>query len=326
MERRRFLIATSALLAAPTAPAQSRQNVRSIGYLSGGIDYAKRKTPSPHHQAFLRGLAEKGFVAGKNVSIEYRFAEERIERLPALAAELVERKVEVIFGWATAAFAAAKATQSIPVVFTAVPDPVASGLVKSFSRPGGNVTGLSNIDLSTKRLELLKAAVPTARRVAYLAFVRHARYGQQRADLQAAALSLDVQLRFVEMEKEDGLAAALDAIPGAGADALLVQDHTIFTVLRKKIADFALERRLPTMGESALHAQSGFLMSYSQDFVDTWRRAGGYVARILQGAAPAELPVEQPTKFELLFNMKTAKTLGLAIPPSLLLAADRVIG
>jgi len=327
IERRRFLVATCALLVVRAVRAQQTQTVRRIGYLSAGNSYAKRKTPSAYNQAFLRGLAENGFVVGKNLSIEYRFAEGQSERLPALAAELVERKVEVIFGWSTAARAAAKATRSIPVVFTAITDPVSSGLVQSLAHPGGNVTGLSNqgLDLGAKRLQLLTTAVPRARRIAFLAYPKAANYEVQRQTLEAAASSLGIELRLLGVNGPEGLAGAFVAMRNAGADALLVQEYSMFALARKKIAALALESRLPTMCEFAAYVQAGCLMSYGQDFVDVWRRAGGYVARILKGADPAGMPVEQPTKFELTINMRTARALDLTIPQSVLLRADRVI-
>jgi ABC-type uncharacterized transport system substrate-binding protein len=315
------------MLVAPTVSARQTQSVRRIGYLTAGSDFTKRKAPSAYHQAFLRGLTENGFAVGKNLSIEYRFAEGRNERLPALAAELVERKVEVIFAWSTGALAAAKATRSIPVVFTAITDPVKAGLVQSLAHPGGNVTGLSNegLDLSAKRLELLKTAVPRVRRIAFLACPKHSDYEGQRRRLEAAGSPLGVEMRFLEVNKPEEIAGAFVQMRHVGADALLVQEYSMFALARKKIAALTLEGRLPTMCESAGYVQEGCLMSYGQDFVDVWRRAGGYVARILKGADPAAMPVEQPTKFELVINMKTAGAFGIEIPESILVQANRVI-
>jgi putative ABC transport system substrate-binding protein len=329
MRRRDALAAIIAMLTAPVSvkPSLAQGELRRIGYLHPGTDFAKRGTPSPHHEAFLQGLAGQGFVPGRNLVVEYRFAEGRSDRLPVLAADLVERKVEVIFGWAEAARTAARTTRTVPVVFTAVADPVMDGLVKSLSRPGGNVTGFSNqgLELDAKRLELLKAAVPAARRVAVLADVSHPLYGRQRSGLEAAARSLGVELRFVEVKGPVRVAEAFAAIKGAQPDALLVQEHSVFNFHRRAIADAALEIRLPAMFEHVDFVNDGGLLSYGPDFVDVWRRAGDYVGRILKGAEPAALPVQQPTKFELVVNQKSARRIGIAVPQSLLLRADRVI-
>ncbi len=329
MRRREAIAALTAMLAVAGAsvPSSAQGAERRIGYLHPGADFAKRKTPSPHHEAFLKGLAEQGFIPGRNLVVEYRFAEGRNERLPALAAELVERKVEVIFGWADAARAAARATRSIPVVFTAIADPVIDGLVQSLAHPGGNVTGFSNqgLELDAKRLELLKAAVPSARRVAVLAEIGHSLYRQQKSSLESAARSLGLELHFVEIRGPARLPQAFAAIKAARADALLVQERPVFNFDRRGIAGAAVENRLPAMFEHADFVRDGGLMSYGPDFVDVWRRAGDYVGRILMGAVPAALPVQQPTRFELVVNRKTAREIGVEIPRSVLLRADWVI-
>ncbi|MBM3368343.1 MAG: ABC transporter substrate-binding protein [Betaproteobacteria bacterium] len=329
MRRREALSALMAMVAMAGAAASTtvHGSERRIGYLDPGADFAKRKTPSPNHEAFLKGLAGQGLVPGRNLVVEYRFAEGRNDRLPALAAELVERKVEVVFGWADAARATARATRSIPVVFTAIADPVIDGLVQSLANPGGNVTGFSNqgLELDAKRLELLKAAVPSARRVAILADINHSQYEQQRSGFEAAARSLGLELRFVEVKGQTRLPEMFSAIRSVRPDALLVQERSVFNFDRRGIAAAALEGRLPAMFEHADFVRAGGLLSYGPDFVDVWRRAGDYVGRILKVADPAALPVQQPTKFELMVNRRTAREIGIDVPQSVRLRADRVI-
>jgi len=325
--RRRFLIATSALLVATAVRAQQTQTVHRIGLLTLGRDFRKRGTPHPYTRAFLRGLAENGFVVGRNLVVEYRFAEGRTERYPALVADLIERHVEAIFGWGRGPIVAAKATRTIPIVFVGETDAVGFGLVKSLSHPGGNVTGFTNegLELAPKRLELLRTAFPDARRIAYLVYATHPLYEQQLREVEAAARRLGVQLRVVKLKARDGLVDAFLEMKSARFDAVLVEENQFFNTTRREIAYLALEDRLPTMCEHAAFTQVGCLMSYGPDFADLWRRAGVTVARILKGANPSEIPVEQPTKFEFVVNKKTARALGLTIPQSVLLRADRVI-
>jgi len=327
--RRRFIAAlgVTAVGSLPVRAQQTPLGPRRIGFLAEGGDYAKRKKPSALQLAFLLGLAEAGFVDGKNLIIEYRFADGKRERLPDLARELVARKVEVIFSWSSGALAAAAATKTVPVVFIGITDPVANGLVKSLAHPGGNLTGISNqgLEINTKRLELLKATIPSLQRVAILMHRQHTLREPMERDLAAAAPSLGVKVDFFEVEAPSQIPGAFAAMKAAGVDSLLIQGHDEFYLQAKQISQLALDGRLPTMGFFALFVQAGCLMSYGQDFRDIARRAGGYVARILKGADPAELPVEQPIKFELSINMKTAKALGLIIPQAILLRADRVI-
>jgi putative ABC transport system substrate-binding protein len=322
-----WALAAAILLASPSVGAQQADGPRRIGFLSERGDFAKRKQPSPFHQAFLRGLAEQGFVVGKNLSIEYRFAEGDTERLPDLARELVARKVEVIFGCCAAGFAVAKATKTVPVIFAGITDPVANGMVQSLAHPGGNVTGISNqgLEITTKRLELLKAAVPSVRRVAILMSPEHSLATRMQHDLLAAAPSLGIRVDFFEVQAPNQIEDAFAAIKSAGADSLLVQNFHKFLVYRKQISQLALDGGLPAICPFDFFVQEGCLMSYGQDFLDISRRTGGYVAKILEGANPADLPVEQPTKFDLVLNLKTAKALDLTIPPSILLRAARVI-
>jgi len=334
IDRRRFIGATSVLLAVVVASApwavhaqQPAHGVHRIGYLAQTSDFSKRKKPSAYHQAFLRGLAEAGFIRGKNLAIEYRFAEGKAERLPTLANELIARNPEVIFSWSTGAVAVARATKTVPVVFVGITDPVASKLVRSLAHPGGNVTGISNegIDITTKRLELLKTAVPLIRHVAVLAHRRHPLREQMKHALEAVAPSLGIRLDFFEVEAPEQIAGSFAAMNAAGADSLFVEEYDAFALQAKQISQLALDNRLPATCHFALFVRAGCLMSYSPNFVDLFRRAGGYVARILKGAEPADLPVEQPNKFDLTVNAKTAKALGVVFPQSILLRADQVI-
>jgi len=333
IERHRLLCAAGVLvLVAASVPSavcaqQPVHATRRIGFLAQTSDFAKRKTPSAYHQAFLRGLAEAGFVAGKNLTIEYRFAEGKAERLPDLAKELVARKPEVIFAWSTGALMVARATKTVPVVFIAITDPVANKLVQSLAHPGGNVTGISNqgLEITAKRLELLKTAVPAVRHVAVLTHRRHTLREQTTHALVAVAPSLGVRVQFFEVAAPDQIADAFAAMKAAGADSLLVQEYDEFMVHAKAISQLALDGHLPASCQAALFVRAGCLMSYGPNFVDIFRRAGGYVARILSGADPADLPVEQPVKFDLSVNAKTAKALGVEFPQSILLRADHVV-
>jgi putative ABC transport system substrate-binding protein len=316
-----------AFLAAPfAAEAQQAAKVARIGWL--GID----RTAAPHlREAFLQGLRDLAYVEGRNVVIEYRDAEGKIERLPALAAELVSLKVDVIVAAVSAAALAAKqATRTIPIVFPAVSDPVATGLVTSFSRPGGNSTGLSFFapELVGKSMQLLKRAAPGVSRVAVLwepsAFAEH----QGKALLKAAevaARTLGVRLQIVKAPGPDDFEMAFSEMIGARADALIVLTSATFVQARRRLVDLAAKSRLPAMYPLREYVGAGGLMFYGPNILDQYRRAATYVDKILKGAKPADLPVEQPTKFELVINLKTAKALGLTIPQSLLQRADQVI-
>jgi putative ABC transport system substrate-binding protein len=333
-ERRRFAILASAFLALAAASSlhsvhaqETPHELRRIAYLSEFGDFSKGKKPSPLLQAFLDGLAKAGFVNGKNLIVEYRSAHGRRERLPELARELVARKVEVIFSSSSAALAAAAATKIVPVVFILVTDPVANGLVRSLAHPGGNVTGISNqgLEINTKRLGLLKAAIPSLQRVAVLVHRKHSLRARMEQDLAAAAPSLGVKVDFFEVQAPEQIPRAFAAMKAAGADSLLIQEFDEFYGQRKQISELALANRLPAMCFVEALVRAGCLMSYGQNFLEIFHRAGGYVARILKGANPADLPVEQPTKFDLVLNAKTAKALGVVFPRSLLLRADQVI-
>jgi ABC-type uncharacterized transport system substrate-binding protein len=329
MERRRFIeVIAGGLLAAPlAAEAQQAAKVARIGYLANHV------ASSPHlPEAFRQGLRDLGYVEGRNLVIEYRDATGKHERLPALAAELVALNVDVIVAANTpGALAAKRATSTLPIAFAAVGDPVTSGLVSSFARPGGNVTGTSGgtPELVGKCLEQLKQAVPGVSRVAVLwqpgAFVgeRTERDMLKRAEVAARALGLRAQ--FVEARDSADLDRAFSEVTKARADGLTVLTSAMFISQRRRVVDLAAQNRLPAVYAWREFIDAGGLMSYGPDLADLFRRVATYVDKILKGAKPADLPVEQPTKFELVINLKTAKALGLTIPQSLLVRADEII-
>ena len=327
VQRRRFLIAAGALLAIPLADGQQAAKVARIGHLSPNL------AANPHlRDAFLQGLRDLGYVEGRNVVIEYRDAEGKLERLPALAAELVALKVDVIVaeGGTLGPRVAMRATTTIPIVFAGAGDPVGSGLVTSLARPGGNVTGLSSLSAEVvgKRLELLTQAVPGLDRVAILREPvalgeRTAKDMLEAADVAARALG--VQPQFIEARGPDEFARAFSAMTSARAGALTVLPSNMFVRERRRLVDLAAKNRLPAVYTSREFVDAGGLMSYGAHQPDLFRRAATYVDKILKGAKPGDLPIEQPTKFELVINLKTAKDLGLTIPPSVLARADDLI-
>ncbi len=329
IDRRTFLAGTGAvLLAAPlAAEAQQAAKVARIGYLVTSL------AARPHQQeSFRQGLRDLGYVEGRNVVIEYRDAEGKFERLPALAAELVALKVDVIVttGGTPAALAAKQATKTIPIVFAVAADPVGTGLVTSLARPGGNVTGLSNLsqELVGKRLEQLKQAVPGVSRVAVL--WQPGVLGERtEQDLlkgaEVAARALGVRLQVVEARGPADFDRAFSDMTSARVGALTMLTSVMFFNERRRLVDLAAKTRLPAVYPAREFVDAGGLMAYGANIPDMFRRAATYVDKILKGAKPGDLPVEQPTKFELVINLKTAKTLGLTIPPSLLQRADEVI-
>jgi putative ABC transport system substrate-binding protein len=328
MDRRTFLgTLAGGLLAAPlTAEAQPAAKVPRIGYLHPNL------TASPHlTEAFRHGLRDSGYVEGRNVVIEYRDGEGRFERLPALAAELVALPVDVIVASGTlAALAAKHATSSIPIVFPTLGDPVTDGLVTSLARPGGNITGLSNLtpELVGKDLELLKEAIPGVSQVAILwqpsGFVERTRKDvRKRTDVAGRALGM--RLRFVEAGGPEDFDRAFSDIVQARAGGVIVVTTAMFVQQRRRLVDLAAKIRVPAVYGSRESVDVGGLMSYGPNFADSFQRAATYVDKILKGAKPADLPIEQPTKFDLVINLKTAKALGLTIPQSLLQRADHVI-
>ncbi len=284
--------------------------------------------PSAERAAFLEGLREYGYVDGSNLTIEYRSAEGDPDMLPYLAAELVERKVDLIVCvGGLPALAAKQATRSIPIVMLFSPDPVGSGLVASLARPGGNITGLSHIapELGAKRLELLKEAVPGIRRVAVLRDSDNAEVVAEWEATQAVARVLNVVLKSIDVAESGGLDAALARVRKDPPDALITIVDLRTAAYRYSIPAFALQHRLPTMAGLREFAVAGGLMSYAPDFADLSRRAARYVDQILKGVDPGRLPVEQPTRYELVVNLKTAKALRLRLPEGILVRADEII-
>ena len=328
IDRRTFLAGTGAVrLTAPlAAEAQQAVKVARIGFLAGNL------AAIPHlREAFLQGLRDLGYVEGRNVVIEDRDAKGKLERFPALAAELVALKVDVIVAGSTPhALAAKQATRTLPIVFAAADDAVGSGLVTSLARPGGNVTGLSILapELVGKRLELLKQAVPGVTQVAVLwqpGGLGERTEKDQLKEADVAARALGVRLQFVEARGPADIDRAFSDMTRARAGALTVLTGAMFFGERRRLVDLAAKNRLPAVYPWRDGVDAGGLMSYGPNIADLYRRAATYVDKILKGAKPGDLPVEQPTKFELVINLKTAKALGLTIPPSLLGRADEVI-
>ena len=315
------------LFSSVAVEAQQAAKIARIGYLAANL----AGIPPASHEAFLQGLRDLGYVEGRNVVIEYRDAEGKDERLPALATELVALKVDVIVAAAGtfAALAAKQATRTLPIVFIAVGDPVTSGLVASLARPGGNVTGLSAVapDLVSKWLELLKQAVPRISRVAFLR--QPGGLGDADKDVlteaEVAARALGVRLQLVEARGAVDLNRAFSEMTKAHAGGLVVLSTTMFSSERRRLADLAVKHRLPTVFPFRGYVDAGGLMSYGLNVADLFRRSAIFVDRILKGTKPSDLPVEQPTKFEMVINLKTAKALGLTIAPSVLARADEVI-
>jgi putative ABC transport system substrate-binding protein len=310
------------MLALPLAAyAQQPKKIPRIGFLSAA------SVSSDRLDIFRQGLRELGYVEGQNVVIEARWAEGKYERLPGFAAELVRLKVDVIVTYGPPAIQAAKeATGTIPIVMAGIIDPVATGFVASLARPGGNITGLSLMapELIGKQLQILKEVVPTITRVALLGNPANSGNAPQVRHAQDAARALGVRLQLLEARDPGEIDSAFAAMTRERAGALIVLVDVMFDVQRTQIADLAAKSRLPTVSLLASHAEAGGLMSYGANN-DRFRGAAIYVDKILKGARPANLPVEQPTKFELVINMKTAKMLGVRIPQSILARADRVI-
>jgi putative tryptophan/tyrosine transport system substrate-binding protein len=322
-----LMLALALVVASLATEAQQPKNVHRIGTLS-----ALGTTPgrNPFVEAFLEGRRALGYVEGQHFVLEYRGAEGQFEGFPDLAAELVRLKVEGIVAQGTpAALAAKHATTTIPIVMVGVGDPVGSGLVASLARPGGNITGLSNLspELVRKQLEFLKDVRPTVSRVAVLWNPANPASHLMVRAADVAAQALGVQLHLVEARGRgpDAFDSAFAAMTNAHADALLVLADNIFFEHRRRLAELAAMSHLPTMYQGREHVEAGGLISYAASVPDVWRHGATYVDKILKGAKPADLPVEQPTRFELVINLKTAQALGITMPPSLLLLADEVI-
>jgi putative ABC transport system substrate-binding protein len=314
-------VASGAALAACAAQAQPATRLPVIAYLS--------PSPNPLQELFLQQLRRLGHLEGKTYAFEYRNAEGRFERLPALAAELVQRKPDVIVAQVTqAAIAAMKATASIPIVMIGVSDPVASGLVASLARPGGNVTGTSAVAAGVvgKQLELVRELMPATARVAVLWNPANRVFQEQQLnEATSAARELKLELRMLEARDAQEIDRALSTAARESVSALLVMGEPVFVTHAARIAELAIRYRLPSVSGARLNAEGGALLSYGPNYEDAYRGAAVYVDRILKGARPADLPVERSARFELIVNARTARALGITLPQSLLLRADRVI-
>jgi putative ABC transport system substrate-binding protein len=322
--RREFIALLCGAAAAWPLAARAQQPGRlpTIGFLGA----TTASFQSQHIAAFVRRLRELGWIEGGTVAIEYRWAEGRPERFAEIATEFVRLKVDVIVTLGGAVLAATQATSVIPIVFAAAGDPVGGGLVASLARPGGNITGLSiqAPDLAGKRLELLREIFPDVRRLAIIGNVEYAATVLEMGEAQAAARTLGVEIVRSEIRRAEDIAPAFEALKG-GADALYVVADLLVNTNRARIHTLAMGARLPAIYNAKEHVEAGGLMSYGPNFPDLYRRAAEYVDKILRGAKPGDIPVEQPTKFELVVNPTTAKALGLTIPPGMLARADEVI-
>jgi ABC-type uncharacterized transport system substrate-binding protein len=324
VRRRAFITLLGGAVVWPLAArAQQTQKLPTIGFLGSSTASAE----SQRVAAFVQRLRELGWIEGRTVAIEVRWAEGRNERYADIAAEFVRLKVDVIVTQGTATVIAARqATSVIPIVFAGAADPVGNDLAASLARPGGNVTGLSNqaTDLAAKRLELLREIVPAFGRVAIMGNVGNPAIVLEMREVQAAARMLGLEVAILEIRRAEDIASAFPALQ-VRADALYVAADPLLGTNRIRINTLALGARLPTMHDFREYVEAGGLMSYGPNFPDLFRRAADYVDKILRGAKPADIPVEQPTKFDLIINITTAKALGLEIPPTLLARADEVI-
>ena len=325
MRRREFITLLGGAAAAWPLAARAQQlgKLPTIGFLGGTTASA----PSQWTSAFVQRLRELGWIEGRTVNIEYRWAEGRDERAADIASEFTRLGVNVIVTGGTAPILAAKrVTSTIPIVFATAGDPVAAGLVASLPKPGGNVTGFSVLatDLAGKKIELLREVVPGLHRLAVMANVASLTGTLQLSEVQTAARTLGLEVIPVEIRRAEDLAPAIETLKGR-ADALYVANEPLVTTHRARINALALSARLPTLHGAREHIEVGGLISYAPNFPDLYRRAAEYVDKILRGAKPGDLPVEQPTKFDLIVNLTTAKALGLTIPESFLLRADEVI-
>ena len=320
-----IVMLTLGMFVAPlTAYAQSAAKVPRIGVLHPGTPGSAPQSV----EAFRQGLREHGYEEGKNIVVEHRYSETRAERVAEVAAEFVRLKVDVIVTSLDVATAAVKQqTQTIPIVMAISIDPVATGFVSSLAHPGGNVTGLSTMapELAAKRLELLREVVPGLSRVAFMWNTNVPGNLLEYKVAGDAARSMRLQLQSVEVSSVDDFERAFSALKTGGAEALIVAGSGLTSTNAGQIANLAMKHRLPTMVSSRDRVDAGGLMAYGPNLAELWRRAATYVAKILKGAKPGDLPIEQPTKFELIVNLKTAKALALTIPPSLLQRADEVI-
>jgi len=325
MRKKFIFLALGPLLSALSVSAEAQQpkKIPRIGYI------AARSGPEANEKAFLEGLQALGYFEGQTIVIEWRYAQQKLDRLPELASELVRLKVDLIVtsgGYPTVQ-AAQKATTTIPIVMANVNDAVELGLVASLAHPGGNTTGISSLtpELSGKMVELAKETIPKASQVATLANPSGLNWKLNRKVMEGAARSLGMQLLAIEIRGPDDLESAFELARKKRADALIFPASGFFALYRQRILELAAQSRLPAIGNSARWAEEGCLIAYGPNVAEFYRRAATYVDRILKGAKPADLPVERPTKFEFLINLKTAKALNLTIPQSVLFRADRVI-
>jgi len=326
MRRREFIVLLGvATVGLRAGHAQSTRNVpRKIGMLSP----FSRSDSEAWRTAFRQGLRELGWVEGENVQIEYRYADGKSERLPELVNDLIQQQIELmVVAVNTDAIVAAKATKTIPIVMASAGDPVAAGLINSLAKPGGNVTGLSQMatDLAAKRLALLKEVAPNLSSVGVLWNPRDGTSSITWQDIQLPARRLNIELHSLEVKIFDELDGAFTKATDAKVGALYALPAPIFVENEKQIADFATQSRIPSIFHLPEFVRLGGLMAYGPDRVDLFRRAATYVDKILKGANPGDLPVEQPTKFELVINLKTAKAIGVTVPPALLTSADQII-
>lgn len=324
MQRREFLGAIGAVIASPYG-ALAQQPTPVLGFLSSGPANARRDQIS----MLFRGLSEGGYAEGKNLAVIYRWADDQYDRLPALAAELVRSRVSAIAatGGPVTALAAKNATSTIPIVFTAVSDPLRYGLVASFNRPGGNVTGTGGFvdELDAKRLELLREIVPAAKRIGALFNPNRPGVDAQIGDLAATAQKAGQQLVVLRAGTTAELEPAIAGPRAEPIDALLVTADPFFNSHRDLLVELLARRRIPAIYQWTAFAVAGGLISYGPSIAEAYERAGSYLARVLKGEKPADLPVLQPSKFELVINLKAAKALGIAVSPTLLARADEVI-
>jgi putative ABC transport system substrate-binding protein len=326
MDRRAFVAAFAGFLAGPLRTnAEQLVKVFRIGIL-GTVPLSEQGS-ARIWGGFFEGLQQLGYVRGHNIVIESRFSEGKSERLPALAAELVRLKVDVIVAAAHAPEAARGATSTIPIVMANYDDPVERQLVASLARPGGNVTGLTGqyAELSGKQVQLLKEVLPRLSRLAVLSNPAHPSHPRRLREVEGAARAFNVRIQILQARGPSEFAGAFSAAAKTQADALFVLGDPMFFGARARIVEFAVKSHLPMMAIQSEYAEAGGLLAYGSDQRDSFRRAATYVDKLLRGAKPADLPIEQPTKFELVINLKTAKALGLTIPPSLLLRADQLI-
>jgi putative ABC transport system substrate-binding protein len=324
VKRRQFitLLGGAATMWPLRAGAQQQARLPTVGFLGAA-------TPSawgPYTAAFVARLRELGWIEGRTIAIEYRWADGRAERYAAIAAEFVQRKVDVIVTSGTAAGAVKLATSVIPIVFAVAVEPLSSGLVANLARPGGNLTGLSSQtgDLGGKRLDLLREVVPGLRRLAIMGNADYSASMLEMREVQAAARALGVEVVTLEVRRAEDFAPAFQALRQR-ADALYISSESFISANRVRIVILALAERIPTIYGERMHAEAGGLMAYGANLPDLFRRSAEYVDKILRGAKPGDLPVEQPIKFDLVINLITAKALGLEVPPTLLARADEVI-